>query len=208
MGGTSRAIQRRSYDSPVRRQRAAETRDRIVAAGVDIVKALAEWDWSGLTFRAVASAAGVSESTVYRHFGNERELHGAVMERLHRLAGVDYATVTLDTVGAVAAKVFESMSTFAAASPFVAVDDPTILGIDAVRRDGLSAAVRAEAGTLPASRRDAVAGVLDMLWSPATYERLAVQWGVAPYEATETIQWAIDLVVAGIRAGRAEHGGA
>jgi AcrR family transcriptional regulator len=74
---------RRRYDSPVRRQRAAETRERIIASGVELVHSFKSWDWAELTFRATAEGAGVSESTVYRHFANERELQDAVMGRLH-----------------------------------------------------------------------------------------------------------------------------
>lgn len=202
MGATSSAPGKRSYDSPVRRRRAADTRQRIVAAGVELVRGLSDWNWAGLTFRAVATGAGVSESTVYRHFSNERELHGAVMERLHELAGVDYSTVTLDTIGAVAAQVVESMAEFAAARSTPPVDDPTIYGVDRVRQAALSDAVLAEMSSVPREHRDAIAGLLDVLWSPMTYERLAVPWGLSPQQANDTVQWAIGLVIDAIRSGR------
>lgn len=195
MGVTSSAPAKRSYNSPVRRQQAADTRARIVAAGVDVVHELADWDWAGLTFRAVAKRAGVSESTVYRHFASERELHGAVMERLHELAGVDYSTVTLDNVGAVAAQVVGSMAEFVAARVPVTVDDPTIEGIDKIRRASLSAAVEADLAALPAGRKDAIAGLLDVLWSPTTYGRLTASWGLDPRQADDAVQWAIGVVV-------------
>ena len=35
---------RRRYDSPVRRQRAAETRERIVTAGIELLHATASWN--------------------------------------------------------------------------------------------------------------------------------------------------------------------
>src|SRR5262245_58672451 len=57
----------RRYDSVVRRERAAQTRDRIVAAGSELAHEFASWDWKPLTFRAVADRAGVGERTVYRH---------------------------------------------------------------------------------------------------------------------------------------------
>ena len=37
--------ERRKYDSPVRRQQAADTRERIVAAGADLVHGFDRWDW-------------------------------------------------------------------------------------------------------------------------------------------------------------------
>ena len=51
-------------------------------AGLDLVMGFDSWDWSGLTFRAVAQRAGVGERTVYRHFPTERALHDAIMGQL------------------------------------------------------------------------------------------------------------------------------
>ena len=44
--------ERRPYDSPVRRSRAAATRERIVAAGSELVHGFEAWDWDQLTYRA------------------------------------------------------------------------------------------------------------------------------------------------------------
>ena len=97
---------RRRYDSPVRRQQAADTRERIVAAGSALVHSYASWDWRELTFRAVAEQAGVSERTVYRHFPSERHLHDAVMDRLEREAGIAYEDVDLASLADVTARIF------------------------------------------------------------------------------------------------------
>ena len=93
MNETSR--ERRRYDSPARRLKAAETRERIVDAGADLVHGFAGWDWQELTFRAVAERAGVGERTVYRHFPTERHLRDAVMTRLEQDAGITYEDVDL-----------------------------------------------------------------------------------------------------------------
>ena len=55
---------RRKYDSPLRRQRAAETRERIIAAGVELLHGFPVWNWSALTVRGVARKAEVAERTV------------------------------------------------------------------------------------------------------------------------------------------------
>ncbi len=49
----------RLYRSRVREQKTAETRERIVQAGVAIVERLPDMDWSAMTFQAVAEGAGV-----------------------------------------------------------------------------------------------------------------------------------------------------
>ncbi|HVU72728.1 MAG TPA: helix-turn-helix domain-containing protein [Mycobacteriales bacterium] len=194
---------RRRYDSPVRRQRAAETRERIVAAGADLAHRVPTWDWAQLTMRAVAERAGVSESTAYRHFANERELHDAVMHRLQEQAGVVYEGIALDEVGDVAARVFTSMSSFAAALPGLAVEDPAISSEDRHRRDALAVAVADAAPGWTDEQRRAVAGLLDVLWSPLAFERLVAQWGLTPQRATEAIRWIIAMVTTSVDDGTA-----
>jgi len=198
---------RRRYDSPLRRQRAAETRERIVSAGVMLVRSFTTWDWKELTFRAVAETAGVSESSVYRHFANERELHDAVMQRLAEQAGVTYEGVALDEVADVADRVFAAMSGFSVSAWTQQVDDPTFTTIDQMRGQALRDAVAAAAPRWSAQERDAAASVLDVLWSPVSVERLMVAWRMSPERATEVIRWAIGLVVDSVRNAAAPKGG-
>lgn len=198
---------RRRYDSPLRRQRAAETRGRIVSAGATLARSFTTWDWKELTFRAVAQRAGVSESSVYRHFANERELHDAVMQRLGEQAGVTYEGVTLDEVADVAGRVFAAMSGFAVSAWTQQVDDPTFTTIDRMRGQALRDAVGAAAPDWSPRERDAAAGVLDVLWSPVSFERLMAAWRMSPERATEVIRWAIGLVVDSVRNAAAPNGG-
>jgi AcrR family transcriptional regulator len=206
MGATSSPARRR-YDSPLRRQRAAATRERIVSAGATLARSFTAWDWKELTFRAVAQSAGVSESSVYRHFANERELHDAVMQRLGEQAGVTYEGVTLDQVADVAGRVFAAMSGFAVSAWTQQVDDPTFTAIDEKRGQALRDAVEAAAPLWSPRQRDAVAGVLDVLWSPVSLERLMAAWRMSPERATEVIRWAIGLVVDSVHNAAAPEGG-
>ena len=50
----------RTYDGTLRRERAAETRERILVAGSELIHRTAVRDWKKLTVRAVADRAGVS----------------------------------------------------------------------------------------------------------------------------------------------------
>jgi len=195
---------RRRYDSPVRRQQVAETRERILGAASKLVHAFPTWDWRALTFRAVAERAGVSERTVYRHFATERELRDALMRRLEEEAGVAYEGVDLDHLADVAALVFSSLSSFAV-SPMV-VDDPTFVAEDRLRRDALLNAVTAAAADWTDVERQMAAGLLDLLWNVPSFERLVVQWGLSADDATGAIAWAIGLLVAAIRAGTSPRG--
>jgi AcrR family transcriptional regulator len=192
---------RRRYDNARRRQRAAETRARIVAEGAALARSLRTWDWEQLTIRAVAVRAGVSESTAYRHFTNERELHDAVMRHLEDEAGVTYQGVSLDEVAGVASRVFASLSAFAASQEPGA--DASVVAADRERGQALRDAVAAAAPHWSPDQRDAAASILDVLWSPLAFQRLSKQWGMTPQRATDAIAWGIGIVVASVRDGTA-----
>jgi AcrR family transcriptional regulator len=54
----------RPYDGTLRRERAAETRERILDAGAELLHRSTVRDWKKLTVRAVAERAGVNERTI------------------------------------------------------------------------------------------------------------------------------------------------
>jgi hypothetical protein len=136
-----------------------------------------------------------------------RELHDAVMQRLGEQAGVTYEGVTLDEVADVAGRVFAAMSGFAVSAWTQQVDDPTFTTIDQMRGQALRDAVEATAPRWSSQERDAAAGVLDVLWSPVSLERLMAAWSMSPERATEVIRWAIGLVVDSVRNAAAPKGG-
>nr|WP_090274645.1 TetR/AcrR family transcriptional regulator [Mycolicibacterium komanii]CRL67583.1 transcriptional regulator [Mycolicibacterium komanii] len=191
----------RTYDNSVRRRKAAQTRERIVAAGSALVHEFDTWDWRGLTFKAVAARAGVGERTVYRHFPTERQLHDAVMQRLEAEAGVSYDDVTLENLGQVTARVFASLQRFSVENSALAPVDPAFVSSDVRRRDALLRAVTSASPDLPERQRRAAAGLLDVLWSPATYERLVAVWGLDGAAATAAIDWLMAEVTRAIGRG-------
>jgi AcrR family transcriptional regulator len=191
---------RRRYETPVRAQKAAATRERIVQAGSELVHGFASWDWQELTFRAVATRAGVGERTVYRHFPTERHLHDAVMQRLEEEAGITYEDVTLDNLGAVTAKVFSSRGSFAVGDSVAGPDSPTFVAVDERRRAALLRAVAASTATWTDRDRTTVAALLDMLWNLPSYERLVGVWNLTPDDATRAVTWLIEHVVAAVEA--------
>lgn len=192
----------RPYRSRVREQKTADTRERIVRAGIAIVEGLSDLDWSAMTFQAVAEGAGVSKRTVFRHFATERDLHDAVMQRFQERAGVSYDRVDLGDVAGVARRVFEALSSFAVASWTIEPDDPTFTAMDRARGDALRGAVATAAPDWPSQQQAQVAGLLDVLWSPPSYQRLVVHWGVGSSDAIKAIEWAIGLVVRSVESGQ------
>jgi AcrR family transcriptional regulator len=183
---------RRSYDSTLRRQRAAETRARIVAAGSELLHGSSVRDWQELTVRGVAERAGVNERTVYRHFVNEQGLRDAVMHAFEEEAGIDLLGMRLEDVADVTARIFAHVSSYPRDSQQAL--DPTLLDAKQRQHEALLAAVEAGAGAWPEEDRAVAAAVLDVLWSVATYERLVGDWQLDAAEATRGISWVIGLI--------------
>ena len=191
---------RRRYDGSLRRLQAGETRERIVAAGSEILHGSPIRDWQALTIRAVAERAGVNQRTVYRHFANERGLRDAVMHRLEEEAGIDLAGLRLEDVAKVAARIFEHVSSYPL-EPRARLD-PTLTEAARRQQSALIAAVAARTAEWPDADRRVAAAMFDVLWSVASYERLAVAWHLDRKQVIRGITWVIRLVEEAVRKGR------
>lgn len=192
------SIARRTYDNRARQQKAAQTRERIVAAGSELVHAFDSWNWRDLTFKAVAERAGVGERTVYRHFPTERHLHDAVMQRLESEAGISYEDVDLANIDEVTARVFASLQRFSVRKSVDTPQDPTFVGVDARRREALVRAVSAATPAWSAAQQQMAAALLDVLWNVPSYERLVGVWGIDGPDATRAIGWVMAKVIGAI----------
>jgi AcrR family transcriptional regulator len=190
---------RRRYDSPVRRERAAATRARIVAAGAEILHGYPIWNWGALTVRAVAQRAGVNERTVYRYFATERALRDAVMTQLEGEAGVDLEGLTLDGLQKFTSQILEFVSSFPL-DPRTP-DDPTLVSTGERQREALLAAVAPSTEHWSDRDRAIAAAMFDVLWSIATYERLVADWELDSTDAIRGVTWAIQLVQDAIARG-------
>jgi len=191
---------RRRYDSPVRRQRAAETRDRIVIAAVELLQGTASWNWRAVTVRAVAERAEVNERTVYRHFDNERALRDAVLARIEEEVDVEPESFTLDTLPEATARIYQYVSSIPLKGRPPA--DATVESITRRQREGLHAAVTRAVPDWDDRDQTVAAAMLDILLSVTAYERLVVEWGLQPVDAVAGIAWAMDLVETAVREGR------
>ena len=194
----------RRYESPVRRQQAFETRERIIEAGCKLLRRSGIRDWRALTIRGVADHAGVNERTVYRYFGNERGLRDAVMNRLEEKAGIELEAMRLEDVAGIAARIFAHVSAYPG-RPKPSLD-PTLSDASDRQKHALLAALADRTSGWSDSERASAAALLDVFWSVATYERLVTDWEMDRDRAIETVSWAIGLVEEAIREGRRPGG--
>jgi AcrR family transcriptional regulator len=184
----------------LRRERAAQTRERIVAAGAELVHESSIRDWHGVTIRAVADRAGVNERTVYRHFANERALRDAVMHRLEQEVGIDLSELSLDDFAGAAARLFRFVASHRHEERIPL--DATLIEANRRQHDALLAAVKAHADRWPSSDRTVAAAMLDVLWAIGNYERLVNDWQLDGEDAIRGIAWVIGLVEEAVREGR------
>lgn len=194
----------RRYESPVRRQQAVETRERIIEAGCTLLRRSGIRDWRPLTIRGVALQAGVNERTVYRYFGNERGLRDAVMHRLEEKAGIELEGMRLEDVAGFAARIFGHVSAYPG-RPKPPLD-PTLSDANVRQKKALLAALAERTSGWSDSERTSTAALLDVLWNVASYERLVTEWELDREQAIETVSWAIGLVADAIRDGRRPGG--
>ncbi|HMC38553.1 MAG TPA: TetR/AcrR family transcriptional regulator [Acidimicrobiales bacterium] len=191
---------KRRYDSTLRRRSAAETRDRIVAAGVDVLRGVAIWNWGVLTARTVAARAGISERTVYRHFETEKALRDAVLGRLEAESGVVLGDLELEGVADAAARIFAFVSSFPI-QPRTHVD-ATVMAANVRQRQALEGAVAPWVEGWTETDARLVPALLDVMWSVVSYERLVVDWQLGSDDAVTGLRWAIGLIEDAVRVGR------
>ena len=163
-----------------------------MAAGAELLHGFPVWNWRALTHRAVAEHAGVTERTVYRYFGSERELRDAVMDRMQQDAGIELEGLSLERVQAVATQIFDYVAKFPI-EPRTPTD-PTVAAANERQRQALLTAVQEASTRWPRRSRVMAAAMLDVLWSPVAFERLVTDWELDAREATAAITWAIGLV--------------
>lgn len=190
---------KRKYHSPLRQKQAAQTRQRIIAAGSELVHGFQSWDWKNLTAKAVGERAGVSERTVQRHFSSERALRDAVLQGLVEESGVDLAELSIGGFDDVVSTMFRYLSSFAV-EPEIALD-PSQTKMDQMRKLALVTAVADATPTWSRQEQEMVAAILDMLWQPATHDRLKVAWDLDADSFTRVISWFTALVQDAVEKG-------
>lgn len=194
------AAPKRQYDSPLRRQQAAETRERILVAGAEIAHRLPAWDWREMTFRAVGERAGISERTVHRYFATERALRDAILGRLVQESGMPLEHLELGDFAGLTAHLYRYLSSFAPSSQEGV--DPGLAALDVQRRRMLLAAVARSSKGWSEQEQEMAAAMLDLFWTPTYFERLSTAWQLDADRATKAIGWVIGLVEKAIQEGK------
>jgi hypothetical protein len=77
-----------------------------------------------------------------------------------------------------------------------------VAAANARQRASLVAALAPHTAGWSSGDRAVAGAVLDVLWSVVSYERMVVDWELAPEDAIRGLAWAIGLVEAAVRDGQ------
>ena len=170
---------RRPYQSPLRAQRAEETRKALIAAATRLFTVQG---WVGTGMRAVATEAGVSTETLYSHFSSKRRLLDAVIDIA--VVGDDRPLAVAERPGfAAMAQGSRSERTAAAAHLVTVIHGRTAAFAKVIREAASSDAQIAEVlrATRERQRRDVEAGIgLILGREPTAAERDGIWAMVSP----------------------------
>jgi AcrR family transcriptional regulator len=181
----------RRYQSPLRQERAADTRRRIARAALDL---FTEGGFGGTTVAAIAERAGVSAQTVYATFGSKGAILRALLAQMEenadaalwreRIASEPDPRLKLTAFAQWSAGLFASIKPVIAAAQGAA-SDPATLELREEANGHRRAALDALVGTL-----EATGALRAGLSRGQAVDRAWILTGVEPYlAATDGCGW-------------------
>jgi len=186
----------RTYESPLRREQTAQTKERVLDAAV---AELADGD-GDLTVPAVAQRAAVSLRTVYRHFPTKQALLLGVAERYQQRFGAPYLG-SLDELPAAAERMAQSFRTDEQLTRAVLRLDPAAVAPERAAR--LAALERTLepvlVGRTPEERRRIV-GVMYAAHGLLMWQTLRAYVGLDEEEAAAALRWVTGTLIEALRA--------
>lgn len=189
------------YQSRLRQEQAALTRDRILAAAASLLDAGGSME--AITFKAVAERAAVTEMTVYRHFPTRADLLRALWARLNDQMGPNLGVP--DSIVAMLAQHDQLFAGFDRIAPQIVASITTPQGremraaLNEERRKGFLAIAEEAAPHLSESRKREVAAILQLLHSAYAWDSLREQWDMNGEAAGKAAKWAIETLLHSLR---------
>jgi AcrR family transcriptional regulator len=190
-------IEARTYNSSLRREQAEGTRERILAALAALLEA--EGTLEGVTNKAVARQAGVTEITVYRHFPSRDDLLRALWDWMNRRAGAQAGRPQHEAD--LVANIGPLFAGFEAAPGHILATLTTPQGremrasLDAERRRAFLDALADASAQLPEADKAKAAAVLQLLYSAYSWVSLREQWGLRGEPAAQAVAWAAETLI-------------
>jgi AcrR family transcriptional regulator len=186
---------RRSYDNSLRQEHANQTRERILDSAVKVIEA---GGWRATSLASVARAAGVSEPTLYRHFGSRErlleELEARGQEKLGFPAFPQNAEELVHHVHGLFGK-FEQHEAYIRASRLSGLGKEMRARGKAGRLRRMQALVAALLPNLDKREADQLTGVIRVLASWEAFDTLTRELGLTSQEASQAVSSAIEMLL-------------
>lgn len=186
---------RRTYDNRLREQQAEATKERILEAMMDL---LGREGMSAFSVGRVAKVAGVSEPTIYRHFGTREGLIEVWGRWFEKRKGHPGFPSTLDELLAAPPSVFRYFSENAEyiRASQTAEAQELIHSARARRRRAMSKLLAPLTSSLDPSDARAIEQVFGLLLSAKAWKTICDDAGVAPETAGRAIERAMRALAA------------
>ena len=183
-----------TYESPLREQQKAATRQRIIEA---VHRVIADSGLSELSFAAVAKAAGVQERTVYRHFPNKDALWDAFWAWINPRLGVPAAPVSEAELISTLPRVYAGFDEY---EQIMRAGMTSALGSQLQKRTNKerqavfrNATANATEG-LPKREAAWITATVQLLYSSRAWISMKDYWGYSGEEAGKACAYAIELL--------------
>mgnify|MGYP001380042071 CR=1 FL=1 len=195
-----------TYQSPLRDAQKEQTRKRILDAAVSLIE---NADPAGLSFAAIAKAAGVQERTIYRHFPTKDALIEQLWTWLDPRIGIGSFPVTEEELIAFPARVFDAFD-----------DNENLmramwqspqgrefrLKVNDRRQAAIRKSVEAAVKNLPRKEAAAITAVAQLLYSGTAWMTMKDYWGFSGKQAGEASSLALSMLLEAARRRGEERG--
>lgn len=198
---TASQTRKQPYRSDLRAAQADLTREKIGRAAADLLQE--KGGAEGITFKAVAARAGVTEMTVYRHFPTREALLHGLWRHINDTMGPDIGMP--ESADALLRQHDALFAGFDRVAPQIVASITTAQGremrasLNRRRRKAFLAIVDAAAPGLDAKRRTAAASILQLLHSAYAWDSLREQWSLDGPASGEATKWAIKTLLKDLR---------
>jgi AcrR family transcriptional regulator len=190
----------RPYQSPLRQAQAALTRERILMAAKAYLE---KHDIEKLTLRHLAELAGVSPPTVYAHFATVDDLVAAFFAWLRPRLGLQKALPPLDGFSELPPALFPNYEAYGALLRNLMNRpswDRQRSADSGQRHSRWIDAVGESLPELTPEQRRRGAILVSAFWTPTMWRWLMDTCGFTPKEAEQVAAWAVDALVAALKA--------
>lgn len=195
-------METRSYNSPVREEKARETREAILSALYRLMSAAGTPD--EISMDAVAREAGVQRRTVFRHFPAKDDLLTAFWPWLNALIGASIAPKNASEIIEGPLEAFPRFDTHEAAiraSLHSRTGREMRAGMVAGRRLSFAGALAPRLSHLSPAEAKTVEALAHLLYSASAWEVLKDYGGLTGAQAGEAASWALETILSAVASG-------